>query len=78
MRYKLHAAGLFKGLSMSDLSEKQRWAIHFFDERGNSVISQLHIIAENRRLEAENAKLKRLLAKVTQDRADTQRKLSGI
>lgn len=63
---------------MAELTDKQRFAVHFFDERGNSVISQLHIVSENRRLEAENAHLKRLLAKMTQERNSGVRKIDAI
>lgn len=41
--------------------EQKRFAIHFFDSRGNSVLSQNHLAEENARLIAENENLKRRL-----------------
>lgn len=61
------------------LSEKQKWSVHFFDERGNSVLSTLHVHAENKRLKAEVDRLKELLARVQQRRkleADDQANLA--
>lgn len=53
---------------MAALPDKLKFAVHFFDERGHSILSQLHLYEENQRLERENARLRELLARVQRRR----------
>lgn len=53
---------------MIQISDTQRAAIHYFDDRGHAILSKDYLEAEIERLEAENAHLKALLAKLTRER----------
>lgn len=61
-----------------NLNDRQRFAIHFFDERGHSVMTQLWLHSENRRLEVENARLRELLAKLTRERIERAKGDQGL
>lgn len=54
------------------LTNLQKNAIHFFDERGHSLLSQRHLEERNRQLVAENARLRELLARVQRIRKDNK------